>query len=281
MGTRAYWDWDKYVDGEVAREDTYATTDSVDETLRAMEELAEPWFIWLAFNAPHRPFHAPPKHLHSFDLKGPPERSPVAHMKAMTEAMDTEIGRLLESVDTTRTTVIFIGDNGTTGEATDAPFDPAHAKGTLYEGGVHVPLIVAGSRVTRPGTECAALVCATDIFPTVRDIAGLGDVARDGVSILPYLSDPDLPSLRDYLYAEIFRPNGPPPHERFRRAIRGARYKLIDRPRHPSKAPAQELFDLEEDPLEKNNLLTGELTAEQAAALADFEAELERLCGGL
>ncbi|MFT5051284.1 MAG: arylsulfatase B [Chlamydiales bacterium] len=268
-----YYDWDKSVDGVVRPETTYATTDTVDDTLRAMCSLPEPWFIWLAFNAPHPPFHKPPAHLHSFDLPLPPDDSRVEHMKAMTEAMDTEIGRLLAHVDYSETAILFLGDNGTAGGATSAPNDPAHAKSTLYQGGVHVPLIIAGAQVARPGTECSALVDLTDIYATVSDLAGYGGQARDGVSVLPYLSDPERPSIRDFAYAELFAPNGAYPHDSFERTIRDERYKLIDR----RLLHEREFYDLLQDPLETDDLLRAGLSPGQAAALRALELKLTRL----
>ncbi|MFT5052983.1 MAG: arylsulfatase B, partial [Chlamydiales bacterium] len=268
-----YYDWDKSVNGVVQRETTYATTDTVDDALRAMQALPEPWFIWVAFNAPHTPFHKPPGHLHTYSLPNTPAVTPVVHMKAMAEAMDTEMGRLLEDVDYSETTIIFLGDNGTASDATSAPNDSERAKATLYQGGVHIPLIVAGARVTRPGSECSGLVNLTDMYATVSDLAGYGGRARDGVSVVPYLSDPHQPSLRDFVYAERFAPNGGYPYERFGRAIRGERYKLIDR----RLLHEREFYDLLQDPLELTDLLQGSLNTDQRVALRDLEQKLTRL----
>ncbi len=95
------------------------------------------------------------------------ENLPV-HMQAMTEAMDSELGRLFASMDSdvlANTVIIFVGDNGTDGPATTAPFLPSHAKGTLFEGGINAPLIISGPGIAR-GAECAALVNTTDTWMT-------------------------------------------------------------------------------------------------------------------
>ena len=140
----------------------------------------------------------------------------MPYFRAMVEALDTEIGRLLEGVDLQRTTVIFLGDNGTTPQVVVPPFDPARAKNTVYEGGVHVPLFVAGAAVEVPGTTCDGLVHAVDLFATALELAGVDlaavlppDLALDSVSFAPYLADPALPSLRSTLFTEVFKPNGP------------------------------------------------------------------------
>jgi hypothetical protein len=132
--------------------------------------------------------------------------------EAMVEALDTELGRLLAGIPPdvrARTTVIFLGDNGT-----DACLSPLPAKSTLYERGINVPFIVAGSQVAHPG-ECEALVNASDVFATVAEVAGVDlaaafpGVTLDSVSILPYLRNPGRPSLRAWIHAESFTPNGP------------------------------------------------------------------------
>lgn len=265
----SYFLWEKHVNGVPHSESTYATTDTTDEAIAMIAALPEPWFLWVAYNAPHTPLHVPPNHLHTYQLDGFPEETPVVHMKAMTEAMDTEIGRLLGHVDLATTTVIFIGDNGTFSGATDAPFDPEHAKGTVYEGGLNVPFIVAGAGVSARGVESEALVHTTDLFATIAELAGVASAAEDSVSIVPYLADPTRPSIRDTVYAELFRPNGPGPYARHDRAIRDSRYKLIMR-----LEGRDELYDLDEDRFEQNDLLLGALTPAVIAAYLELRAQL-------
>jgi arylsulfatase A-like enzyme len=216
-----YFHYTKVVDGSSTVVDGYLTSDLVDDALAwigAADAADEPWLAVAAFQAVHAPIHAPPPELHGVDLSaaGPPESDPVPYFRAMVEALDTEIGRLLEGVDLQRTTVIFLGDNGTSPQVVVPPFDPARAKNTVYEGGVHVPLFVAGAAVEVPGTTCDGLVHAVDLFATALELAGVDlaavlppDLALDSVSFAPYLADPALPSLRSTLFTEVFKPNGP------------------------------------------------------------------------
>lgn len=259
-GGDGYWVHDKLVDGVLERSATYATTEQVDDALALIAAADGPWFLWLAFNAPHSPFHAPPQALHSYDLPADVGSDIPMAMKAMTEAMDTEIGRLLAGIDPAvlaDTVIVFVGDNGTASPATTAPQDPAHAKGTVYQGGVHVPLIVKGPQVA-PGTQCNALVNTTDLFATIAELAGAGPVsAEDSVSMVPYFSAPGLPPLRAHVYAEWFEPNGPGPGptlERLR-AARTNRFKLLATSEHPTAATQFQFFDLIGDPLETHDLL--------------------------
>lgn len=212
-----YYNWIKVVDGVSSISTTYATTDTVDATLAWITTTPQPWFAYVAFNAPHIPYHAPPPNLHTIDLSQPNDRK---YYKAMTQAMDTELGRLLAGISPEvrkNTVIIFLGDNGTPRAVTVSPFVPKHGKTTLYEGGVNVPLIVNGPVVAQPGSEVTGIVSTTDLFATVGDIARvdwtLVPRPSDSTSMAPYFSDPSQPSLRAYVYSEIFRPNaasGPP-----------------------------------------------------------------------
>ena len=131
----------------------------------------------------------------------------------MIRALDAEIGRLLGSIQAqtlANTYVIFMGDNGTRGSVVQAPFDAAHSKATLYQGGINVPLIVAGPDVAE-GAVSQALVNSTDLFATVLEMAGVelssalpSGVNVDAVSVVPYLSDPRRPSIRSWVYADLF-----------------------------------------------------------------------------
>jgi arylsulfatase A-like enzyme len=263
----------------------YATTETVDDAISHIPGMREPWFVWVAFNASHVPLHEVPEDPLNCTLpQSSPAPSDLEMHAAMTEQMDAEIGRLLDALGAhcdalQRTTIIFFADNGTDAKATTAPFDPERGKGTVYQGGIQVPFIVAGRRTQVPadGAESAALVNTTDVFATVMDLAGVSAWAEDSVSLLPLLENPALPSQRAFAYAERFHPNGFRAVKTRRRAIRSERYKLIHRIR---RGPAFEFYDLEQDLDEANDLLLGEeLSASQSAALVELMGELASLLG--
>ena len=136
--------------------------------------------LWLAFNAPHTPWHLPPLELHSYGmLTGDPNdgvSDQTSHYHASIEALDAEIGRLLAHLETTGrddVTVIFVGDNGSHGAVTEPPWAGNKGKGTLYQGGIWVPFCVRGPAVEVPGERVPAMVHVVDIFPTVLELAGL------------------------------------------------------------------------------------------------------------
>lgn len=271
-----YSRWPKTVDGSTQPLwSKYATTDNVDDALAWLgKQGSQPWFLWLALNAAHTPYHKPPNDLHTRDnlpdSAAAINAKPRPYFEAMIEAADTEIGRLLASVDRQTTTVILLGDNGTLGTVIQAPYDPEHSKGTLAEGGIRVPLVIAGAGVASPGRDCFDLVGTVDLFSTILDLAGAdplevvpADWPIDSRSLMPILRDQPFTPAEPYLLSENFADGLDPGHAG--RAVIGSRYKLIQ-----LDLPREEFYDLQEDPLEQSNLLEGALTAEQSA-------ELERL----
>lgn len=283
-----YFQFTKVIGDSTIAVDRYATVDTAEDLVRTVDAFGDqPWFVYAAFHAAHKPYHAPPGELHDFALSGDPEDSIPLHHRAMVQALDTELGAALAGIGTdvlARTTVIVIGDNGTQGPATSPPTNPQHGKGTLFEGGVRVPLIVWGAGVGRPGV-CDALVNATDLYATVLDLLGVDpvaavprDVVLDSTSLAPYLADPALPSLREHVYTEAFKPNhaAPGQHTKLRRALRGDRYKLV----RDELSGVDRLYDLWLDPGEERDLL--ELPAledEWRAAHVDLDRRLRAVVG--
>lgn len=267
-----YFSWRKITNGSAQTNwPVYATTDSVNEAIAAIQDFGDtPWFVWLAFHAPHSPFHVPPSDLHSQLLSGNPNASAPAHYAAAVEAMDSEIARLLASIDSavrTDTTIIFVGDNGTPNQAVEAPFIAGRAKGTVYEGGINVPFIVSGPHVPAEasGSESLALVHVVDAMATLADITGNTNPGDDSLSLLPYLQDPTLATRaeRNWVYSESFSPNGFGPYVQEERGLRDAAFKLIWR-----NGTYEEMFALETDPFEQTNLLLGTLTPTEQASLS-------------
>ncbi|MGI9257737.1 MAG: sulfatase-like hydrolase/transferase [Gammaproteobacteria bacterium] len=281
-GPESYFAWNKVVDGEVSGAVGYTPTDKVDDALVWLDDRSdEPWFLWLAFNLGHTPLHLPPPDVlqsdySDHDPQSVPEEHWVAYFNAMVEAMDTEIARLLDSLEPEvrdNTYVIFMGDNGTYDPVVSAPFRHGHAKGTIYEGGVNVPLIVSGPDIEH-GSVSEALVNSTDLFATILEMAGVEPesavpegVTIDSVSFMASLADPAGPSVRDWLYADEFF-GGFDGVEGADYAMRNHRYKLL------RFEGVEEFYDLETDPYEHDNLLEGELTENERA---EYEALGERI----
>lgn len=274
-----YFDWTKTINESggsatvLDHHGVYVTDDNAAEAIAKIAEFGEdPWIVYLAFNAPHSPFHVPTAPLTTSVDAASANR---VKYEAAVEAMDREIGEILDSVPASimaDTTVIFLGDNGTPSGVTRPPFHSSHAKSTVYEGGVNVPLIIKSPHGAA-GAESFALVQSTDLFATIAEIVGVASSAEDSVSMLPYLQDPALPTVsrRRYQFAEQFSPNGFGPYTDHQKGIRGDRYKLIWR-----NDVYEEFHDLATHPFEDQNLLPyAGMTDEQKTAYDVLVQQME------
>ena len=269
QGVTTYFSWRKTVQGATtAGWPAYATTDNVNDAIGQIAGFGDdPWFVWLAFNAAHTPFHVPTAGLNTIAVDDASDD--LTKYQAAVEAIDTELDRLLASIPSdvlADTTIIVFGDNGTPKSVSVPPFRSNHAKSTVYEGGIRVPFIVRSPYIAEAdrGRESLALVHSVDIFATLAEIAGVSSAtARDSVSFLPYLQDPDLATLptRPYVYSEMFTPDGSGSNLNDERTIRTETFKLIWR-----NGVYEELFNLDDDPFERDNLLLGALDAIEVAA---------------
>lgn len=264
-GPESYFNWILYEPGVPNKTiTTYSTTKITDlaiDYITAHEATRpnDPWFVYQAYNAPHEPHQVPPSALHSVDLGGalPGQTlNTLPTFKAMTQSLDAEMGRLLSHVDLADTTVIFIGDNGTTAGKKDTGTGVRDSKASVFEGGVRVPLVVAGAGVTRTGDE-SALVQAPDLYATILALAGLPVTQEaDSLSFAALLSDPDAPK-RAHAFTETANADG----SGHKYAIRDGRSKLL------WNGTKYFLYDLQIDPLETSNKFNNAAYASQKASL--------------
>ncbi|MCI4669578.1 MAG: sulfatase-like hydrolase/transferase [Bacteroidia bacterium] len=259
-GVDDYYIWEKVLNGVASMESTYTTSYLSDASIQWVNAQNKPWFLWLAEAAPHAPFHVPPSGLFSVNNQNTNRQKYVAAI----EAMDAEIGRLLDNIPDSvgqNTLIIYVGDNGTPGNVLQN-YPSGHGKGTLYQGGIHVPLIVSGPSVSRKNEREDALIYVTDIYATILESAGIslpGGI-YNSLSFYPLLSD-GTATKRRYNYTEISSSS------LTGWTIRNERYKLIE-----FQDGSQEFYDLEVDPLETNNLIAA-LDSLQNEIKQDFEDE--------
>ena len=255
------------------------TRKSVDFIRRHREE---PFFLFVAYNAPHYPMHAPEKYLDRFpDL--PWDRRIMA---AMLSAVDDGVGEIADALEelglTDDTIFYFQSDNGPSRESrnwldgTEDPYYGGTAGGfaghkfSLFEGGIRVPALLSWGKRIKPRTVNDPCI-AVDIFPTVLEACG-GDPAEyelDGQSLLNLLLKGE-EAAHDSLFWEMEEQT----------AVRRGRYKLVLNGRleesEPPRAPVF-LADLEADPGETHNLaddlpeLCRELTDEAVAWRGEIE----------
>jgi len=223
------------------------------------ENRDRPFFCYVPHNSVHRPIIAEESQMARLERRLP-EGSPIhPGYIAMVEHLDHSVGRIvaaLEELDLADNTLLiyasdnggFLGDEqerGTTNEPLRG------GKGTNYEGGVRVPLIVRGPMVP-PGTTCHTPVISNDLFATIDELTG-GSIESltnpiDAESLAPLLRDPQAELERDALYWHYphYHALGATPHG----AIRAGKWKLIEF----YEDMHIELYDLDHDLGEQHDL---------------------------
>src|ERR1051326_7846187 len=194
-----------------------------------------PFFLYLPHFAVHTPIQGKPALIQKYRAKKRPGlKQTNAVYAAMIESMDDSVGRIRRKLDelklADRTLVIFGSDNG--GRVPTTSNHPLRVgKGSCYEGGTRVPLIVHWPGVTKPGSVCETPVISMDLFPTILEIAGQKEAARksvDGLSLVALLRrDGELKSEAVFWHHppyQHYQLGGTTPYG----AIRGGDFKLIE-----------------------------------------------------
>ena len=281
----SYTNWMKINDGVATTVTNYATTETVNNAVSWIktQDASKPFFLWLAFNAPHSPFHLPPAGLHSYtNLSGTAAditANPKPYFKAMIEAMDKEMGRLFDSLQVYKqwdnTDIIFIGDNGnemSTAQRTGG------AKGGIMEQGISVPFIISGPSVINPNRVSTALVHTTDLFATILELFGYttwqsqipANKPVDSKSILPIIKN-QAAETRPWNFTEIFRT---PAVAGDGKTMRNTSYKLLD-----LDNGTQKFYKIDTDSLESNDLLRTALSATAQTNYNYLCGEMTKLVG--
>lgn len=215
----------------------------------------DPFFLYVAFRAPHTPLDAPASYMERFP--GPmPERRRAA--LAMLSAVDDGVGRITSMLKkhglTEKTLIFFIGDNGAPLKIhkTDSPLkgDPGGwdgslntplngEKGMLAEGGMHVPFLIALPGTIPGGQVYEHPVSALDVAATAVEVAAITDRSNlDGVNLLPYLTGEKKDAPHEFLAWRWMAQS----------AIREGNWKLL------RGGDREYLYDLGSDLEEKHNL---------------------------
>lgn len=200
-----------------AREGEYMTDylfRKADEYIRAHQD--DPFYLQLSPYSVHVPLQAPDSRIAHFEQKPPVRRHNDPTYAAMIKSVDRGVGRILDTLDSLNleknTIVLFYSDNGGLGGYQSIGLEENgitdHAplkggKGTFYEGGIRVPLIVQWPGVVRPGTTSDEPVTSIDFYPTLLQ-ATAGTPAEgyplSGSSFLPVLKNASASLDRDGLY---------------------------------------------------------------------------------
>ncbi|HUT24062.1 MAG TPA: sulfatase-like hydrolase/transferase [Sumerlaeia bacterium] len=162
------------------------------DCVRERSKSKEPFFLCLAYNAPHTPIQPPEEWLERVRAREKGISDKRAKLAALIEHMDDGIGKVVAALEETgaaeNTLVVFVSDNG--GDAgAGADNGPLRgAKGGMFEGGIRVPMCAVWPGRIQPGSRSETVALTMDLFPTVCEAAGAAyDRGIDGRSILPIL----------------------------------------------------------------------------------------------
>lgn len=255
----------------------------------------KPFFVYLPYNAPHTPLQVPEVYLKTyagmnlsnseFPQNGQPlpaeQLDSTARVYGMIENIDDNVGDLLRQLDslklTEKTVVIFLTDNG--------PQQPRYnsgmrdRKGSVYEGGIRVPMFVRWPGKFPAGREYKLVSAHIDIAPTILDMCEVpvpNNVLFDGISLGPLLNlkpETKLSWPNRTLFFQWHRGDQPERYRAF--AARSQTFKLVQalgKGEQPMPAnPRFELFDMRSDPLEQNDV-----AAQYPDVVKDMKGEYDR-----
>jgi arylsulfatase A-like enzyme len=250
-------DWQR--DGKSVEEEGYSTYLLADEAVRQIKarDAKKPFYIQLCFNAPHDPLAAPAELVEKRGL-----------YKAVVEAMDIGIGRVLDAVDAEKlrenTLVVFLSDNGAGGAEGGSNAPMRGGKGSVYEGGIHVPAVVRWTGKIAAGAHLAQPMCVQDLLPTLAEVAGakIPEAAKlDGASQWAAISSGKVVEREPFVIAS------------FDNAVYDGAWKLI-----LFEGATRVLFNLAIDPSERNDVakdnpeIVARLSAKAEAVTKDLPA---------
>ncbi|MEW4489373.1 arylsulfatase [Thalassoglobus sp. JC818] len=236
----------------------------------SVKEKDEPFFAYIATNAPHGPFIAPEENAQRFLDLGFTDKE--AGFYGMIENIDENLGRLLKQVDewdlANNTVVIFMSDNGMTGGGSGRmgkmigttpegeklyPYNAGMKglKGSADEGGVRVPFFIRWTGRIEEGKDIDRIAAHIDLFPTLTNLAGAENPSEqvEGRSLLPLIENPDAEWKGRLLYTHKGRwKTGEDPNESqwsdF--AVRNQRFRMVGK---------NELYDMRKDLGQTSNVI--------------------------
>ena len=244
------------------RTTNYLTEEFSDEAVRFVERHQhEPFFLYLAYNAPHGPLQATEKYLSRFPNITDPKRRTYA---AMVSAVDDGVGQLMAKLRElnleTNTLIFYLSDNGGPTQDNASSNRPLRgAKGSPWEGGIRVPFAAQWPGHIPKGLVYEQPVISLDIFSTIAALADAPvDSARplDGVNLMPYLTGQKSGPPHDAIYLRMY--------DKGAYAVRSGDYKLVIL----NKDSGTKLFNLRQDLGESMNI-----AADRPEKLKDLDAK--------
>jgi arylsulfatase A-like enzyme len=225
---------------------------------------ATPFFLYLAYNAPHGPLQATEKYLERFGHIKDPKRKTYA---AMVSAVDDGVGRLLDKLDALgeleNTMIFFLSDNGGPINVNGSRNTPLRdGKGSLYEGGVRVPFAMMWQEVIREPVIFSQPVSSLDIAATFAARAGAKPANKlDGTDLVPFITGKKEGSPHEALFWRKFDSGD--------YAVRNGKFKLVN-----YRDSQDALFNLKQDIEEDNDISDPEITNQLLEQMEAWKNEM-------
>jgi arylsulfatase A-like enzyme len=238
-GSRSYFPIEKPSKGHTLQHngeriifDGYLTDVLGDKSVSYVEEHQDaPFFMYLAYNAPHTPMHAKAVHLEKY------KEHPRKKLAAMMWSLDENIGKLVDKLEETNqlenTLIFFLSDNGGSTHSNTNNGPLKGWKGNKFEGGHRVPFVVHWPKGFHRNQTFDGLTSSLDIFKTSISVAGIqNNLDLDGTNLIPYLK------------GEV---NGNPHKKLFWRKLNEAGVRLGNKKLVHLKGYGSTYYDLEND----------------------------------
>jgi arylsulfatase A-like enzyme len=233
-------------DEPVAQEKDYLTDAFTREAVSFIDRhKAEPFFLYMPYNAVHSPMFAPPRFREMVgDVSDPKRKTALAMLAALDEGVGRIVAKVREASLEQNTLIIFMSDNGgPTPENLSSNAPLRGYKGQVYEGGIRVAFMMQWPGKIPPKQVSDSPVISLDLFPTTLAAAGVtprDGLKLDGVNLMPWVQSSRTDQPHDALYWR-FTPQW---------AIREGNLKLLS----SRKLPQPALYDLAADPAERTDL---------------------------
>lgn len=240
----------KLLKNDTRVEETEYLTDALSrEAVQFIDQNAEaPFFMYLAYNAPHEPLQATEKYLKRFaHIKDKKRRTYLAMVSAVDDGVGNILAKLAEKGIDENTMVFFLSDNGGSSRNASSNADLRDWKGSLYEGGIHVPFAMRWPKMIKGGKEYSPMVSSLDIMATAVDYAkATPKNTLDGVNIVPFINGEMEGTPHESLVWRKYD------HEHY--AVRSGNLKYLSQKDKKTGEVQISFFDLEQDLQEKKEL---------------------------
>jgi arylsulfatase A-like enzyme len=241
-------DWQR--NGQSVREEGYSTDLLTSEAINLVQNHSreKPFFLYLSYNAPHTPLQYPPAGESSYSEIADPDRRVFAQM---TTYLDNSLGLFLDALDAAgesdNTVVVFMSDNGGNMRAGAHNGELRGGKGSALEGGIRSPTLISWPRSLDSGATSLTPIFVQDWLPTLLDIADAEVEVQnvEGISLWPTLMKSEELVRDDPILIGVAGS----------KAVFDWPWKLVrDERQRRNGSPVDELYNVVEDPYEKNNL---------------------------